>query len=113
MNKAIPCPRLLNPHFHLHLVVLDGVVSRTDVGDHGAARFHEASLLRPEQWTRLQGVVQRRVLRYFRTHGLLDELDALDMLSWQGSGGFSIDASVRVEGDDRASLERLRGRAPG
>jgi hypothetical protein len=29
------------------------------------------------------------------------------MLSWQGSGGFSIDASVRIEGDDRAGLERL------
>jgi hypothetical protein len=29
------------------------------------------------------------------------------MLTWQGSGGFSIDASVRIGGDDRASIERL------
>ena len=29
------------------------------------------------------------------------------MLTWQGSGGFSIDASVRIEGDDRAGVERL------
>ena len=29
------------------------------------------------------------------------------MLSWQGSGGFSIDASVRIEGEDRAGVERL------
>ncbi len=81
-----------------------GVFSR---GDDGEAHFHEASLLQPEHWARLQGVVQRRVLRYFRTHGLLDGLDTLDMLTWQGSGGFSIDASVRLEGDDRAGLERL------
>jgi hypothetical protein len=47
------------------------------------------------------------VLRYFRNHGLLDELGTRDMLSWQGSGGFGIDASVRIEGEDRAGLERL------
>jgi len=94
----------LNPHLHFHLVVVDGVFSRRDDRE---AHFHEANLLQPEHWLRLQGVVQRRVLRYFRTHGLLDELDARDMLSWQGSGGFSIDASVRIEGEDRAGLERL------
>jgi hypothetical protein len=97
----------LNPHLHFHLVVLDGVFSQTSDADTRAAHFHEANLLQPEHWLRLQGVVQRRVLRYFRTHGLLDELDARDMLSWQGSGGFSIDASVRIAGDDRAGLERL------
>ncbi len=97
----------LNAHPHFHLVVLDGVFSRTRDDDTREARFHEATLLQPEHWTRLQGVIQRRVLRYFRAHGLLDELDALHMLSWQGSGGFSIDASVRIEGDDRAGLERL------
>jgi len=97
----------LNPHLHFHLVVLDGVFSRRDGGDDDEARFHEATSLQPEHWVRLQGVVQRRVLRYFRTHGLLDELDALDMLSWQGSGGFSIDASVRIKGEDRAGIERL------
>jgi len=94
----------LNPHLHFHLVVLDGVFSR---GKDGEAFFHATTLLRPEHWTRLQGVLQRRVLRYFRTRGLLDEFDALDMLSWQGSGGFSIDASVRINGDDRAGIERL------
>jgi hypothetical protein len=34
------------------------------------------------------------VLRYFRTQDLLDEADANGMLSWQGSGGFSIDAEI-------------------
>jgi len=29
------------------------------------------------------------------------------MLNWQGSGGFSVDASVRIEAEDRAGIERL------
>jgi hypothetical protein len=29
------------------------------------------------------------------------------MLTWQGTGGFSIDASVRIRGSDRAGHERL------
>jgi len=94
----------LNAHFHFHLVVLDGVFSRAV---DGAVCFHEAAHLTPERWHELQHVVQRRVLRYFHRHGLLDEADAHGMLSWQGSGGFSIDASVRIEGDDRAGVERL------
>ncbi len=84
--------------------MLDGVFSPTDDGE---VCFHEATRLTPEHWHELQHVVQRRVLRYFRTHGLLDEADAHSMLSWQGSGGFSIDASVRIQGEDRAGVERL------
>ena len=94
----------LNAHFHFHAVVLDGVFSRSADGE---ARFHEATLLQCEHWHELQRVVQRRVLRYFRRHDLLDEADAHGMLSWQGAGGFSIDASVRIEGEDRAGVERL------
>jgi len=29
------------------------------------------------------------------------------MLNWQGSGGISVDASVRIEAEDRAGVERL------
>jgi hypothetical protein len=74
----------LNPHFHFHLVVLDGVF--TLVPD-GTARFHEATLLDARHWLDLQRVVQRRVLRHFCRHALLDEADTEGMLSWQGSGG--------------------------
>jgi Putative transposase/Transposase zinc-binding domain len=94
----------LNTHFHFHAIVLDGVFSR---GPDEEVSFHEAALLTPEHWHALQYELQRRVLRYFRRHGLLDKTDAHGMLSWQGSGGFSIDASVRIEGEDRAGVERL------
>jgi hypothetical protein len=38
-----------------------------------------------------------------------------DMARWHHGGGFSLDAAVRIEGHDRAGLERLlryRARAP-
>ena len=42
----------------------------------------------------------------FSRHGLLDPDDARGMLAW-ASSGFSLDASVRIAGHDRAGLERL------
>jgi hypothetical protein len=94
----------LNAHFHYHVVVLDGVFSETE---EAGVEFHEASALEPGHWQKLQQTVQKRVLRYFRRHYLLDESTTTDMLTWQGTGGFSIDASVRIEGHDRHGLERL------
>ena len=94
----------LNVHPHYHLVVLDGVF-----GEAGGSEvsFHEASDLTPDHIRQVESALQRRVLRYFRRQELLDELDAAGMLTWQGSGGFSVDASVRIEGEDRAGIERL------
>ena len=94
----------LNVHPHYHLVVLDGVFSKVD--DREIA-FHEAYDLTPDRIAQVESVIQKRVLRYFRRQGLLDEFDAVGMLNWQGSGGFSVDASVRIEAEDRAGIERL------
>ena len=94
----------LNVHPHYHLVVLDGVFSKADDSE---IAFHEAHGLTPDRIAQVESVVQKRVLRYFRRQGLLDEVDAAGMLTWQGSGGFSVDASVRIEAEDRAGIERL------
>jgi hypothetical protein len=94
----------LNVHPHYHLVVLDGVFSKADDSE---IAFHEAYDLTPDRIAQVESVVQKRVLRDFRRQGLLDEVDAAGMLNWQGSGGFSIDASVRIEAEDRAGIERL------
>ena len=45
--------------------------------------------------------------RYIERHGRLDPVTVDDMLSWEHGGGFSLDASVAIEGWDRAALERL------
>jgi hypothetical protein len=93
----------LNPHFHFHLVVLDGVFTETD----GGVRFQEATHFSPDDAGTLAPVLQRRILRLFQRRGLLDEHTVDDMLTWQGTGGFSVDASVRIRGSDRAGRERL------
>lgn len=55
----------------------------------------------------LARTVQLRVLRWFARRGLLDSSAAADMRTWQGTGGFSVDGSVRIEAEDRAGFERL------
>jgi hypothetical protein len=93
----------LNPHFHFHLVVLDGVFTEID----GEARFDEATYFSADDARALAPILQRRVLRLFQRRGLLEEHTVDDMLTWQGTGGFSVDASVRIHGSDRAGRERL------
>ena len=73
----------------------------------GSVEFHEATHLAASDWGELQHTVRHRVLRYFHRHGLLERHVTDDMVTWQASGGFSIDASVHIAAHDRAGLERL------
>ena len=93
----------INPHLHYHCAVIDGVFSEYD----GALRFHQASALDDADIAELEGVVAKRVLRLFERRGLLSREAAHEMASWGHNSGFSVDASVRIEANDRAGLERL------
>jgi hypothetical protein len=84
--------------------VIDGVFA---VGEDGQVHFAEAAALTPEDLAAVQQQVRARVLRWFARAGHLDPADARDMARWDHGGGFSLDASVRIEGPDRAGLERL------
>jgi hypothetical protein len=104
----------LNPHFHLHLVVVDGLFEEVEgdtvqdpVNPEPHLRFHEATGLTPQLLEHLQHTIRSRVLRHCRRHGLLEPHEADDMRSWDHGGGFSLDGSVRIEATDRAGLERL------
>ena len=90
--------------FHFHVCVIVGVFSEDA---EGSVQFHEASHLSASDWYELQHTIRHRVLRYFHRQGLLERHVTDDMLTWQASGGFSIDASVHIPGRDRAGLERL------
>jgi hypothetical protein len=94
----------LNAHFHFHVVVLDGLFSGSD---DGAVTFHEATHLTADDVQRLQRTLQRRVLRLFQRRRLLDDHTVADMHTCQVSGGFNLDASVRIHGTDSAGRERL------
>jgi hypothetical protein len=76
-------------------------------GEDGQVHFTEAGALTPEDLAAVQQQVRARVLRWLARAGHLDRCDARDMAGWDHGGGFSLDASVRIEGPDRSGLERL------
>jgi hypothetical protein len=55
----------------------------------------------------VQAQVRWRLLRSFVWRGLLPSDDARARAQWEHGGGFSVDASVRIEAADRAARERL------
>jgi hypothetical protein len=103
----------LNPHPHFHLAVTDGLFARDRGDPEGPLRFHPARHLDAERARGLTPILQRRILRLYVRRGLLSEADAADMPGthrrWvgRGTGGFSLDGSVRIAAHDRAGLERV------
>ena len=97
----------LNPHPHFHLALTDGLFARQGDADDAPLRFHSAVGLDAERARALTPTVQRRILKLYVRRGLLTKADAHDMLTWRGTGGFSLDGSVRIAAHDRAGLERL------
>jgi hypothetical protein len=89
---------------HFHCVVVDGVFEADAAG---GAQFHEARALGPEALAKIQARVRVRLLRALTRRNLLEREDAQAMGEWDHGGGFSLDASVRIEGEDRPGLERL------
>ena len=68
--------------------------------------FHPASGIDATAVAQVQTDLRRRILRAFVGRGLLQSCDAKEMLAYRHSG-FSVDAGVCIEADDRAALERL------
>ena len=67
-------------------------------------RFREAVGLSAQEVAAVQAQVRRRVLRWFVRRGWLTDEHRQEMQRWAHSGGFSIDAAVRVEGWDTDGL---------
>ena len=78
-----------------------------DVTATGGVVFHAASGLEANAIAQVQAQVRRRLLRVLVRRGLLPDEDAQAMGQWQHGGGFSVDASIRIEATDRAGRERL------
>ena len=68
--------------------------------------FHAASGIDEAVVAKAQTDLRRRILLAFVGRGLIEKADAKEMLAFQHSG-FSVDASVCIEAQDRAALERL------
>jgi len=107
----------LNTHVHFHVCVVDGVFEALPGADSVNAppiTFHPAQIddaAITQMQAQVQANIRKRLLRAFVARGHLESHDAKDMnergASSQHSGGFSVDASVRIEATDRAGLERL------
>ncbi|MBK9522268.1 MAG: transposase [Rhodocyclaceae bacterium] len=103
----------LNAHVHFHCCVMDGVFEPSanaddlDTEDAPIATFHAAYQLDALAIQAVQTRTRKRILRTFVRRGLIDQADAKEMAQWEHGGGFSVDASVCIEGNDRAGLERL------
>jgi len=69
--------------------------------------FFAATNLDTAAIAQVQAQVRQRILRAFVRRGLIGKRDRDEMRSWEHGGGFSLDASVCTEGNDRAGLERL------
>ena len=91
----------LNGHVHFHVCVVDGVFEEVP-----GIVFHAASAIDETAVAQVQTDLRRRILRAFVGRGLIEKADAKEMLAYQHSG-FSVDAGVCIEADDRAALERL------
>ena len=88
--------------------IIDGVFAPAAAADGTVGVvFHAASRLDEAAVATVQAQVRQRVLRAFVRRGLLEQGDAHEMGGWDHGGGFSLDASVRIEGADRAGRERL------
>ncbi len=94
----------LNLHYHFHFCIVDGVFA---ADDNGEAVFYEALDLKTDIIPTFTEKVRKRILAYLVRHDYLSEYDADEMLTWEYNGGFSVDASVRIENYDRVGLEQL------
>ncbi len=89
----------LNLHFHFHSCVIDGLFDRE-------GNFYSVGFFNSEEIKAVEKQVCKKVVRFFLRQGFLNGEEASDMLSWNYSG-FSLDASVLIEAQDRDGLERL------
>jgi len=89
---------------HCHCLIIEDVFA---ADTSGTATFHESRAPDQKLLDEVHAKVRRRLLRALTRRGVLEPEDAETMASWEHGGGFSLDASVRIEGADGAGLELL------
>jgi len=94
----------LNSHVHYHVLVTDGVFSKDANGE---AIFHPALELDANDFLSVQTKMRARGLRWMHRHEHLDSAAVASLDSMDHAGGWSVDASVRIEEWNRQGLERL------
>lgn len=104
-NAPRPVPSATNAAVQSRRCGVFDPVADTDEGE--SVVFHAATGLDVVSTADVQALVRQRILRAFVRRGLIEKDDADEMGGWAHGGGFSVDASVCIEGTDRPGLERL------
>jgi len=91
--------RLRGLFYHFHSIVIAGLFDK-------AGNFYPASFLSSNEIFEVEKEVRSKMINFFLKRGLLEKEEAQNMLSWNTSG-FSLDASVLIDAQDRHGLERL------
>ena len=71
-------------------------------------RFIAAEAIDADAVRVVQAEIRRRILRAFVRRGRIDTQTRKEMEAWDHGGGFSLDASVRIEADDRLTAAPRR-----
>ncbi len=85
-------------------MVLDGVFYTDDTR---TLQFADVFNLGKEDSDQVEARVRQRVLSLSKRRALLTEDEVENLKSWKGSGGFSVNADVHIEGNDCRGAERL------
>ncbi|WP_291994164.1 transposase [Candidatus Accumulibacter sp. ACC003] len=92
---------LLNPPERFHRLVIESVF---EADAWGVATFHESRASDQKLLDEAHAKVRRRLLSGLPRRGVLEPEEAEAMVNSEPGGGFSLDASVRIEGSDRQGL---------
>jgi len=93
----------LNVHPHYHCLIINGVFNFEDE----RIQFYKCKHLGIEDIEVVQARVRKRVLNLIKRRKILEPHDVDNMREWKHGGGFSLNADVSINAEDRRGLERL------
>jgi len=94
----------LNNNFHHHLVLMDGVFLPDP---DGKLTFKSIQNLTESTVSDILNIVRKKTMKLLVKYDYLEQFEADKMLTWKNNGGFSLNAKVRIEANNRQGLVKL------
>ena len=94
----------LNNNFHHHLVLMDGVFLPDP---DGKLTFKSIHNLTEYTVSDILNIVRKKTMKLLVKYDYLEQFEADKMLTWKNNGGFSLNAKVRIEANNRQGLVKL------
>lgn len=94
----------MNAHLHFRAVAIDGAL----FGEEGGSPRFSETRVTTQALARPQSTLGMRIVSLFVRRGLHDQPEGEALRCCEHGGAFSLDASMRIEGNDPQRRERLR-----